>query len=197
MTRANAATCFVCTRAQTPVVPFRYEYPRPMVTVDVALFAPAATAAAGLRVLLIQRARAPFAGTWALPGGFLDMDEELADAARRELREETSIKVARLMPLGTYGKVGRDPRGRTISVVYLAAGDADRLRPRAGDDAGEVAWHPVAALPRLAFDHRQIVRDGVERLREAARRPTALVRALFGTRPGPAAGRLVRALRHE
>lgn len=168
-----------------------------MVTVDVALFAPGATAASGPSVLLIQRAKPPFAGAWALPGGFLDIDEELAAAARRELREETSLKVARLLPLGTYGKVGRDPRGRTISVVYLAAGDADRLRPRAGDDAGAVAWHAVAALPRLAFDHRRIVRDGVERLRELARRPTALVRALFGVRPGPAAGRLVRALRYE
>lgn len=178
-------------------MPFRYEYPRPMVTVDVALFSPAASAADGLRVLLIRRRKAPFAGAWALPGGFLDMDEELADAARRELREETALRVQRLLPLGTYGKVGRDPRGRTISMVYLAAGDAARLRPQAGDDAGEVAWHEVGALPRLAFDHRQIVRDGVARLRELARRPTVLVRALFGARPGPTAGRLVRALRYE
>jgi 8-oxo-dGTP diphosphatase len=168
-----------------------------MVTVDVALFAAGESLARGPLVLLIRRAKPPFAGAWALPGGFLDLDEELADAARRELREETSLKVSRLLPLGTYGRVGRDPRGRTISVVYLAGGDVERLRPEAADDAGEVAWHAVAALPRLAFDHRQIVRDATERLRELARRPTLLLRELFGGRPSAAATRLVRCLRRE
>ncbi|HLU39462.1 MAG TPA: NUDIX hydrolase [Planctomycetota bacterium] len=176
-------------------MPFCYDFPRPMVTVDVAVFAPPEAPTGPARLLLIRRGKPPFAGRWALPGGFLDLEEELDDAARRELREETGLHARRLVQLGAYGKRGRDPRGRTISVVFLAAADAAR-RVRAGDDAGAVAWHSVAALPRLAFDHAHIVRDALARMRELARRPEAFARTLFGSRPPAFAARLRRALHH-
>ena len=106
---------------------FTYEYPRPAVTVDIAIV----TREEKPRVLLIRRKHDPFAGCWALPGGFVDMDEALEAAARRELFEETGVKAKALMQLATFGDPGRDPRGRTISVVYLAEVDADGLQPRA------------------------------------------------------------------
>jgi 8-oxo-dGTP diphosphatase len=132
---------------------FTYDYPRPAVTVDVVIV----TREANPRVLLIRRKHAPFAGMWALPGGFVDMDESLEAAARRELFEETGVRAARLEQLHTFGDPGRDPRGRTISVAYLAQVSRARLKPRAADDAAEVAWHSLRSPPRLAFDHRKIV----------------------------------------
>jgi 8-oxo-dGTP diphosphatase len=130
-----------------------YEYPRPAVTVDVVLV----TAAPLRRVLLIKRRHDPFAGKWALPGGFVDEHEDLAAAARRELREETHLEDVALEQLHTFGAPGRDPRGHTVSVVYLAEVDAARVKPRAGDDAAEVEWHALDQLPPLAFDHANIL----------------------------------------
>lgn len=129
-----------------------YEFPRPSVTVDVAVV----TRERRPRVLLIRRGHAPYAGMWALPGGFIDMDETLEVSARRELREETGLQVKRLEQLATYGDPGRDPRGRTISVVYLARCGA-KSQIRAGDDAAEAEWHPLQQLPPLAFDHTEIL----------------------------------------
>lgn len=137
-----------------------YEYPRPAVTVDVAIVSREPQP----RVLLIRRKHAPFAGMWAIPGGFVDMDEDLEDAARRELQEETGVTTGPLEQLRAYGKPGRDPRGRTISVVYLAQVEAARLHAEAADDAAEVGWHPLQQLPALAFDHAEILRDVRERL---------------------------------
>jgi 8-oxo-dGTP diphosphatase len=150
-----------------------YDYPRPAVTADVVLV----TREASPRVLLIRRKHDPFAGKWALPGGFVDMDEPLDAAARRELREETSVEAEALEQLHTFGDPGRDPRGRTISVVYLARADAGQLTPRAADDAAEVAWHPLASPPPLAFDHDRILALVRQRLAESeprrlAARPT-------------------------
>jgi ADP-ribose pyrophosphatase YjhB (NUDIX family) len=167
---------------------------RPMVTVDVAVFAPPASTGEGPRILLVQRGKPPFRGRWALPGGFLDLDEELDAAARRELREETGLRVRRLAQLGTYGKVGRDPRGRTVSAVFLAAAEG-KQRVRGGDDASAAAWHATRSLPRLAFDHAEIVRDAVARMRELARGPAEFARALFGNRAPAFATRLRRALK--
>lgn len=130
-----------------------YEYPRPAVTVDIVVV----TRDARPRVLLIRRKHAPFAGMWAIPGGFVDMDESLEDAARRELREETGVASKRLEQLATFGDPGRDPRGRTISVVYFTRVDAAKVQPRGADDAKEAAWHDLARLPKLAFDHREIL----------------------------------------
>lgn len=136
------------------LVSFTYRYPRPAVTVDVvAVRGPAHSP----EVLLIRRARAPFKGAWALPGGFVGIDEDLPDAARRELFEETGIRARCLVELGVFGRPDRDPRGRVISVAYLA-----RLaRPdiaRAGDDASSAEWFPMKKLPKkLAFDHAEIL----------------------------------------
>jgi 8-oxo-dGTP diphosphatase len=143
---------------------YTYDYPRPAVTVDVVIV----TREERPRVLLIRRKHDPFAGMWAIPGGFVNMDEGLEDAARRELREETGVQARRLEQLHAFGDPGRDPRGRTISVAYLAQVDHGRLKPRAADDAAEVAWHPLHRPPRLAFDHAAIL--ALARKRLAARR---------------------------
>lgn len=130
-----------------------YDYPRPALTVDVAIV----TREARPRVLLIRRAKDPFAGSWALPGGFVDENEKLADAARRELVEETGVTAADLEQLYTAGDPGRDPRGWTVSVAYLAQVDPNALRPVAADDAQEVGWWPLDELPPLAFDHAMLL----------------------------------------
>ncbi len=136
--------------------------PHPAVAVDVILF----TIAEGeLRVLLIRRELPPFEGSWALPGGFVRIDESLDEAARRELAEEAGVGVRWLEQLYTFGAVDRDPVRRVISVAYFALIDARELRPRAGGDATEVRWCDVRRLPKLAFDHKTIVRYAHERLR--------------------------------
>ena len=130
-----------------------YDYPRASVTVDVVL----ATREEKPRVLLIRRGKDPFAGCWALPGGFIEMDETLEESARRELREETGLEAGRLVPLGVFGDPGRDPRGRTISVVFAGRVDAAKAKPLAADDAAEVGWFALRRPPQLAFDHRRIL----------------------------------------
>jgi 8-oxo-dGTP diphosphatase len=107
----------------------------------------------------LRRKHDPFADCWALPGGFIEMDETLEESARRELREETGLETGVLRQLGTYGDPGRDPRGRTISVVYLAVVNPKKLLPRAADDAAEADWFPLGRLPKLAFDHAKILAD--------------------------------------
>jgi 8-oxo-dGTP diphosphatase len=130
-----------------------YEYPRPAVTVDVIV----ATRQRPPRLLLIRRRHEPFAGRWAIPGGFVDPDEPLEAAARRELEEETGVRAARLEQLHTFGAPGRDPRGWTISVAYVARVSARQVKPAAADDAEEVGWFPLDQLPPLAFDHADIL----------------------------------------
>ena len=132
---------------------YSYDYPRPAVTVDVAVVSQEEDP----RVLLIRRKGDPFAGMWALPGGFIEMNELLEAAARRELKEETGITHARLEQLHTFSDPGRDPRGRVISIVFLTIVDAGKLTPEAGDDAAEVGWHPLRRPPPLAFDHARIL----------------------------------------
>jgi 8-oxo-dGTP diphosphatase len=132
---------------------FSYPYPRPALTVDVALV----TVEPRPRVLLIQRKHDPFAGRWALPGGFVDEGERLIDAARRELKEETGLEYADLEQLHTFGDPGRDPRGWTVSVAYLARVLPDQLSPVAADDAAAVGWFLLNAPPELAFDHAEIL----------------------------------------
>lgn len=135
-------------------------YEKPSVTADcVVLRREAGTAGEGrLYVLLIQRAKEPFAGRWALPGGFVNKDEPLIEAARRELREETGLRVRKLRQVGAFGDPGRDPRGWTVSVAYLAEVSGTRHKVQAADDAQDVNWFPVDALPRLAFDHGKILK---------------------------------------
>lgn len=142
---------------------YTYEHPHPAVTVDVALF----TMMAGrLAVVLVRRAAWPHAGKWALPGGFVGIDESLKRAAWRELREETGLKAGSLEQLGAFGRPDRDPRERVITVVYIALAAAERLELRAGSDAKEVRLFRVDELPELAFDHARIVQLATGRLRE-------------------------------
>lgn len=113
----------------------------------------------GLRVLLIKRRRDPFTGAWALPGGYLDENEDPAAGAGRELWEETGLEGLALRELGFFGRPGRDPRGWTITLAFWAlAGEGE---VRAGDDAAEAAWFPADALPPLAFDHGEIIARAV------------------------------------
>jgi 8-oxo-dGTP diphosphatase len=141
---------------------FTYEFPRPAVTVDMVIV----TREKKPRVLLIRRKHEPFAGMWAIPGGFVDMDETLEEAARRELLEETGVRASKLEQLHTFGDPGRDPRGRTISVVYVAQVDPRKRKPHAADDAAEVGWHDLRHPPRLAFDHAEILDCARRRLNE-------------------------------
>jgi 8-oxo-dGTP diphosphatase len=130
-----------------------YNYPRPALTVDVAIV----TRETPPRVLLVRRKNDPFAGSWALPGGFVEEGERLADAARRELVEETGVAVADLEQLYTAGDPGRDPRGWTVSVAYLAQVEPAAVKPVAADDAAEVGWFALDSLPALAFDHAMLL----------------------------------------
>lgn len=132
---------------------YSYDHPRPALTADVALV----TREDRPRVLLIQRAKEPFAGSWALPGGFVDEGERVLDAAIRELHEETGLRVTDLEQLYAAGDPGRDPRGWTVSVVFLGRVDADELKPAAGDDAGAVGWFRLDEPPEMAFDHAMLL----------------------------------------
>lgn len=139
-----------------------YEWPRPSVTADVALFRLAAEARAPrVEVLLIRRGRPPFADTWALPGGFVDRDEDLPAAAARELAEETGVRGVRLEQVGVIGTPGRDPRGHTVTALYTAALPTRAAAVKAGDDAAAADWFSPDALPALAFDHGELVRWAV------------------------------------
>ncbi|MFL5243105.1 MAG: NUDIX domain-containing protein [Gemmataceae bacterium] len=148
--------------------PHCYEYPRPALTADIIVIGREKRP----RVLLIRRKHLPFAGEWALPGGFVDEGETLIETARRELHEETGVQLTRLKQLSAYGDPGRDPRGWTVSVAFITFVDPKRVHPIAGDDAAEVGWHPLDRLPLLAFDHRKILVDArryLKRLDEGAR----------------------------
>ncbi len=140
---------------------YSYEYPHPAVTVDVVIFTVRNDT---LKVLLINRAREPFRGQWALPGGFVDMDESLVDAAKRELLEETGVAAAYLEQLYTFGEPKRDPRERVISVAYYALMPSDALEIKAASDADGVGWFGVDDLPALAFDHADILDMALARL---------------------------------
>lgn len=130
-----------------------YDHPRPALTVDIALFH---RSGRRVEVLLIKRAREPFKGLWALPGGFVDKDESLEAAAARELLEETGLSGIHLEQIGAFGDPGRDPRGHTVSVVFAAVVD-QRIQARAADDAADAAWRSALRPPKLAFDHNKIL----------------------------------------
>ena len=140
---------------------YEYEYPHPAVTVDVVIFT---VRNDELKVLLIKRALEPFSGRWALPGGFIEMDESLEDAAKRELLEETGVDAAYLEQLYTFGTPDRDPRERVISVAYYALMPSDALEIKAASDAEGVGWFRIDELPELAFDHQEILGMALERL---------------------------------
>lgn len=142
------------TRAVHSAAPFCYDHPHPAVTTDVVLFS---VREQQLAILLINRRSPPFAGCWALPGGFLDLHEDLETCAARELAEETGLHDIYLEQLYTFGRPDRDPRERVISVTYYALVPSDNLAPRAASDAAATGWFPLKDLPPLAFDHEQII----------------------------------------
>src|SRR5215472_17532149 len=142
-------------------MPYTYQYPRAALTVDCVVFG---FDGGDLKVLLIQRALEPFKGRWALPGGFVRVDETLDDAARRELAEETGLKNVFLEQLYSFGKVDRDPRERVVSVAYYALVKLQDYRARAATDAANAKWFPVSGLPQLAFDHANILETALARL---------------------------------
>jgi 8-oxo-dGTP diphosphatase len=135
-------------------MPYIYEYPHPAVTTDVALFSHRDQR---LQLLLICRGGDPYRGYWALPGGFVDIDEDLLDCAQRELQEETGVTGVALTQLQTFGKPGRDPRERVISVVYYGLLPDTNIPIKAASDAADARWFGLHELPPLAFDHDRIV----------------------------------------
>ncbi|MCP4309980.1 MAG: NUDIX hydrolase [Bacteroidetes bacterium] len=120
-------------------------------------------------ILLIERKEAPFADMWALPGGFMEMDETFEEAARRELLEETGIKAGELIRFETYDKPGRDPRGRTVTQVFVMIWKEEMGRPVADSDAKSLQWFDLTRLPELAFDHGDIIGDVIGMLREGTK----------------------------
>jgi len=139
-----------------------YDWPRPMVTVDAVVFTKTEDKT---KVLLINRGKEPFKGKWALPGGFIDMDEELEDAVVRELEEETGLVGVQLEQMHTFGTIGRDPRGRQISIAFVGIATKGQDKTKAGDDAAQAQWFDIEELPKdMAFDHNDVVGFAVEKL---------------------------------
>ncbi len=138
-----------------------YPYPHPAVTTDVVLFSILERA---LQILLIRRTAEPYPGMWALPGGFLEITEDLETCAKRELEEETGITGVYLEQLYTFGTSQRDSRERVLSVTYYALAPSDHLTPKPGSDAKEVRWFALRTLPELAFDHASIIELAHQRL---------------------------------
>ncbi|MFW6369706.1 MAG: NUDIX hydrolase [Bacteroidota bacterium] len=139
-----------------------YEYPRPSVTTDCVIFGFDGN---NLNVLLIERGVEPFKGRWALPGGFIKMDESADDCARRELEEETGVKDVYIEQLYSFSDVERDPRGWVISIAYYALVKSTDYGVIGGDDASSAQWFPVHEIPSLAFDHDMILRVAHKRLK--------------------------------
>lgn len=140
---------------------YQYEYPHPAVTTDIVIFT---IRDKQLKLLQIMRGGDPYKGKWALPGGFVQLDEDLETGARRELSEETGISGVYLEQLYTYGAVDRDPRERVITVAYYALIPSDKIVLQAATDAEAVGWFSMNELPRLAFDHKEIVDMAHQRL---------------------------------
>jgi 8-oxo-dGTP diphosphatase len=135
-----------------------------MVTVDAVVFS---LSGGRIQVLLVNRGREPYKGKWAVPGGFIEIDEELEDAVTRELQEETGLTGVRLEQMRAFGRCGRDPRGRQISIAFtgIVTEGQDRIRP--GDDAAKAEWFDIEELPEdLAFDHDEMIKYGIEKFRQ-------------------------------
>jgi len=133
---------------------YSYKYPRASITVDAVIFQKITN-----KILLIRRGIDPYAGKWALPGGFVEENELLSVACKRELKEETGLSIKHLRQLKAYDKIDRDPRGRTISIAFYGFTDEENSQVKGGDDAAFAKWFPINLLPSLAFDHDLIIRD--------------------------------------
>lgn len=134
-------------------MPFTYDYPRPSVSADVVVFSTESQS-----VLLIKRKKEPFANSWALPGGFMEIDESADRAAIRELKEETGIVVEQVNQIGAYSDPDRDPRGRVVTIAFWAEA-SENVATQAADDAVDAKWFALSELPPLAFDHEKIIAD--------------------------------------
>src|SRR6185369_10986789 len=145
---------------------YSYQYARPALTVDCVVFG---LDDGELKVLLIQRGLEPFKGRWALPGGFVRVNETLDDAARRELEEEAGLKNVFLEQLYTFGEVNRDPRERVVSVAYYALVKLAAHDTKAATDAADARWFPISKVPKLAFDHTDIFATALARLKGKVR----------------------------
>lgn len=145
---------------------FTYKFARPALTVDCVVFGLDEN---DLKVMLIQRDLAPFRGKWALPGGFVRLEETLEEAARRELQEETGLEKVFLEQLYTYGDVARDPRERVVTVAWYALVRLSDYRVKAATDACDAAWFGMHDVPKLGFDHDQILQDAYKRLQNKLR----------------------------
>lgn len=137
---------------------YTYKYPRPAVTADCVVI----TTEEVPKVLLIQRANEPYKDCWAFPGGFMEMNETTEQCAVRELKEETGLEIEDIIQIGCYSKVDRDPRGRTLTVAYLAIVD-NPIDVTGLDDASKAEWFSFSELPKLAFDHEEIMFDAINR----------------------------------
>lgn len=146
-------------------MPYTYDFPRPALTVDILVFR---WEQQRPELLLIQRKNPPFQHAWAFPGGFVDQDEDLLQAAQRELKEETGLKINKLYQAMAAGTPGRDPRGHTVSVVFQALLKNTEQKVKAQDDAQKAAWFPLNDLPEQAFDHQQIVQQVMEQNQHSA-----------------------------
>lgn len=143
-------------------MPYTYDYPRPALTVDAVVFRKNDDI---LEVLLIQRKHYPFEGMWALPGGFVEMEETVEEAVVRELEEETNLKLEGLKQLHTFSELGRDPRGRTVSVTFYGLTSFENSTVKGGDDAAEAKWYSINNIPELAFDHIEAIKMALLRLK--------------------------------
>jgi len=142
-------------------MPYTYDYPRLALTVDAVVFRKNTEQ---LEVLLIQRKHYPFEGMWALPGGFVEMEETVETAVVRELEEETNLKVEGLKQLHTFSELGRDPRGRTVSVTFYGITPFESSQVKGGDDAADARWFTLKNMPELAFDHIEAVNMALKRI---------------------------------
>nr|NQU88903.1 NUDIX hydrolase [Bacteroidota bacterium] len=141
---------------------YTYSYPRAAVTVDIAVFTKLEQK---WSILLIQRGNPPFVNCWALPGGFIEMDEKLVESALRELKEETGLTGVDLTQFRTYGDPGRDPRGRSVSVVFFGFVNPSNTNVKGADDAKDAGWYLLDELPEMAFDHQLIVKELIQILK--------------------------------
>lgn len=145
------------------------KYERPSTAADAIVFG---YADGCLQILLVQRKKHPYRGWWVYPGGFIELNENPDNAVRRELEEETGVRVGKMTQLGAFGAPDRDPRYHVISIAYFGVVRPEKARPRAGDDAAYAAWHPVRKAPPLAFDHEKVLKIAHTRLKEEMRRPS-------------------------